>query len=362
MQDELTIVKYSMEVLRWFRYWTLWMSRRYTVTLGHGITVYNDMFDHMDHIMRDIAKKKTPWKEGLYFAVKLGRQKVSKYFTEVTSTTGMLIISTLMLDRFRKVQLFRNWDKGTDIHPADGTLYTAQYNEVFLKYVENEYWAKHRCLLVIKCKSVPNNNLFSSATASGSSQSYFDQYDLSSDVGEQITPNNVAEMTSGRSDRIAHLLTVVRLYLNSPLESPKNWGLINPSLNDYLSNWVEISSSFWIPAITDWWWQQEETHSVYANHSHVARNIFTSILHGVRVEDSVSLGRDVISWRLSKTTSKTLREDVVVRQLALAIIGILGGDDPASDMINTENDSKLKREAEERKIHSIAKVYDVLEM
>jgi len=53
------------------------MSKRYTVTLHHVITVYNDMFDHMDGVMRALAKKKTQWKEDLFFAVKLARRKLS---------------------------------------------------------------------------------------------------------------------------------------------------------------------------------------------------------------------------------------------------------------------------------------------
>ena len=51
-QDEWTIVKYVMEVLRPFQYWTVWMSKRHTVTLHHVITVYNDRLDHMDGVMR----------------------------------------------------------------------------------------------------------------------------------------------------------------------------------------------------------------------------------------------------------------------------------------------------------------------
>jgi len=50
-QDEWTIVKYVVEVLRPFQYWTLWMSKRHSVTLHHVITVYYDMFDHMDGMM-----------------------------------------------------------------------------------------------------------------------------------------------------------------------------------------------------------------------------------------------------------------------------------------------------------------------
>jgi hypothetical protein len=70
-QDEWMIVIYVMEVLRPFRDWTLWMSKRHTVTLHHVITVYNDMFDHQEGMMRALAKKKTPWNEDLFFAVKL---------------------------------------------------------------------------------------------------------------------------------------------------------------------------------------------------------------------------------------------------------------------------------------------------
>jgi len=54
-QDKWTIVKYVMEVLGPFRYWTIWMLKRHTVTLHYVITVYNDMFDHMDGVMRALA-------------------------------------------------------------------------------------------------------------------------------------------------------------------------------------------------------------------------------------------------------------------------------------------------------------------
>jgi hypothetical protein len=73
-QDEWMMVKYVIEVLRPFRYWTLWMSKWHIVTLHHVITMFNDMFNHMDSVMRAVAKKKTSWMEDLFFAVKLARQ------------------------------------------------------------------------------------------------------------------------------------------------------------------------------------------------------------------------------------------------------------------------------------------------
>jgi len=50
-QDEWTIAMYLMEVVRRLEYCTMWMSKGHTVTLHHVITVYNDMFDHMDGVM-----------------------------------------------------------------------------------------------------------------------------------------------------------------------------------------------------------------------------------------------------------------------------------------------------------------------
>jgi len=125
---------------------------------------------------------------------------------------------------------------------------------------------------------------------------------------------------------------------------------------------MEISSTFCIPDITDWWCQQEETHSKYADLSNVARDIFCIIAHGVGVVANDSLGQDVIGWRQSKTTGETLREKVVVRKFNGTNNGILAGDDPALDTTYTENDSEMQKEVDERNLHRIAKVHDILEM
>jgi len=123
-----------------------------------------------------------------------------------------------------------------DINSEDETSYTTQYQAAVLKYMENEYCAKHRCVLVKKLESLPSRNIIPCATASGSCQSCFDTYDLSSDNEEYITPNNVAEMAPRLSDCAARLLTSARRYLNSPPEAAMNWGQINPNLNDYHSD------------------------------------------------------------------------------------------------------------------------------
>jgi len=109
------------------------------------------------------------------------------------------------------LQSYRKWDQGIDINPEDKTSYTTHYQQAILKYVELEYCAKHRRVPVNKLETIPSSNLVPSATASGSYQSFFDPYYLSSDDEEYLTPNNVAETTPGQSDRAAPMLTAARL-------------------------------------------------------------------------------------------------------------------------------------------------------
>jgi len=148
-----------------------------------------------------------------------------------------------------------------DINPKDETSYTTLYHVALLKYVENEHCAKHRHLLVTKPKTITNDNLVSSAMASRSGQSSYDTYDLSSDDEEFLLANNVAETTPGRSDSAAYSLTPSRLVLHSAPELRQNWGQVNPNHNHYHSDVNENSSTFWLPDITDWWQEQEATHS-----------------------------------------------------------------------------------------------------
>ena len=94
----------------------------------------------------------------------------------------------------------------------------------------------------------------------------------------------------------------------------------------------------------------------------MARDIFSIIPNGVGLEASVSCGREVIGWRQSKTSGETLREEVLLRQFAQANNGILAGDDPVLDSSSTDNNMEMKREVEEKKLHPMAKVHDLLEL
>jgi len=125
-QNTGPIVKYIIEVLSQIWYWTLSMSKMHIVPLHSLITVHNDMCDYMDGIMPAWAKMRTEWKEDLYFAFKIMRQKLCEWYIEVTSTMGMDFISAHILDSFRMLWLFRMWPHGIEKNPPDETFYTTE--------------------------------------------------------------------------------------------------------------------------------------------------------------------------------------------------------------------------------------------
>jgi len=351
-----------MEKFRPFQYWILWMSKMHMVTLHHVIIVYNDMFDQTDGVMASSPKKKTAWKEDFYFGMKFARLKLPKSYGQVTTITGMLEMSAHISEPVRKLRSLRKWDKGMDMDPEDKTFYTTHYQETFVKYVEDEYCAKDRGLPIIEPGSVLCNNLLSSAMASRSGQSSYDPYDMSSDDEEDLMPKNVTETMPGRSDHGTPWLTAGSPNFNSLPKLPQNWGQFDPNHLDYHSDPMVISSTFWIPDITDWWWQHEEMHSKYADLSNIAHDIFSNKPHRVGLEASFSLARDVMCWRQSNPTATTHCETVIVRQFARTINGISACYDPAFDMTNTKHNTEMKSVVEDRTLHRMAKVHDVVEM
>jgi hypothetical protein len=101
---------------------------------------------------------------------------------------------------------------------------------------------------------------------------------------------------------------------------------------------------------------------MYADLSNVARDIFSIIPHRVRVKGRFSLWQNSIGWSQLEPTGETLRNNVDVRKYAQANHGIMAGDKPVLDPTEAENDIELTRDAEERQLHGVAKVLNLLEL
>jgi len=70
----------------------------------------------------------------------------------------------------------------------------------------------------------------------------------------------------------------------------------------------------------------------------------------------------MIGWRQSKTTGETVHDKLAVRQFAQTNSGLLAGDDRVLHPDSTYNDKEVKKEAEDKRLHRMAKVRDFWEI
>ena len=120
----------------------------------------------------------------------------------------------------------------------------------------------------------------------------------------------------------------------------------------------EITASFWYPDVGGWWLKQETSMGEYRDLAKMARDIFSVMPHGVGVESSFCLGRDVIGWRQCRTTGVTLQQKVVVRQWARNNGGLLP--DEVKMSMDSMADPEEKAKEEDKKLDRLATIKDFL--
>jgi hypothetical protein len=355
--EEWRVVEYVLEVLRPFRYWTLWMSKRHSITLHRVIGIYNDMFDHMEGIITALSMKQTQWKIDIRRGMRAARKKLSSYYAEVTPESGLLLILAHMLDPYRKTRTFQVWDKRAGVDPNSSDSYTWQYKKAFLNY-----WDQHYVTKIIESTSQNSDNAKSSDKTQLSdtpSEPSNLAYTFDSDSDDNQSLSALPTTTPRRTSRRENLLRIAHQYLDNSRVDPASFGQTNPGGDDTDgdTNPDLASGCFWSASVAAWWKHQVTHVTEYAPLSQMARNIFAVMPHGVGVEASFSLGRDVIGWRQARTSGATLQQKVVVRQWARSNSGQLA--DASIDRL-TQNDAAAKAKAEQLKLRKLASLTDFL--
>ena len=359
--DEWHTVEYVLEVLTPFRYWTLWLSKRHTITLHRVISIYNEMFDHMEGAMNLLKSKQTAWKKDVHHAVQAAHRKLQGYYAQVTPESGLLLILAALLDPFRKAKTFKLWDSRMNIDPRDPTSYTFQYTEAFLSYWEENYVLSDGPVPGVKI-GMKGNPFIEGETQSseeeplspGESLYFSDSEDADfEETARPIYPG----ITPARASRQERMKDVARSYLSTLPVDIASIDQRRPNIDDLKSEDPdEMTAGFWKPDVAAYWLQQEENFGEYAVLARMARDIFSVIPHGVGVESSFSLGRDLIGWRQSSTNGETLRRKVIVRQYARSNPGLLPRvNDHHRDAAGIE---KKEQKEEDRKLMKLAGIRD----
>ena len=96
-------------------------------------------------------------------------------------------------------------------------------------------------------------------------------------------------------------------YINSVNADPLALGQHPPKTDDLKSeNPQQLTAAIWKPDVAAYCREQEVSCMEYAPLARMACDVFSVIPHGVGVEASFSLGRDVLGWRQCRTSGDTL--------------------------------------------------------
>ena len=312
------------------------------------------MFDHMDSVLKALSKKKIQWKRDIHRAVRCARTKLRKYYAKVTPETGLILILATMLDPFTKGQIFEGWDKEMGVGSGDQTSYSRQYSDAFLDYWEKQY-VDIDMAKIGKAKDVEQQLI--PRTEKSIRRIYLLD---SSDEEDDCQIQETIQCTPRTSSRKSHLMQQARQYLANV---PVNIQSLQPEplevQDDLMSNDPEeITASFWYPDVGGWWLKQETSMGEYRDLAKMARDIFSVMPHGVGVESSFCLGRDVIGWRQCRTTGVTLQQKVVVRQWARNNGGLLP--DEVKMSMDSMADPEEKAKEEDKKLDRLATIKDFL--
>ena len=304
--------------------------------------------------MRSLEGQRTAWKVDVRRAVRASHKKLQSYYSEVTPESGLLLILAALLDSFRKTKTFRAWDANMNIDPKDSESYTAQYTEAFMDYWEEMYVVPQCAPQARKEDSdsgeTKTDAMYDSSSTSRSASPDVAYFSKSSDdfTHEPDTPA-CPPITPARALQQDRLMEVASKYINSVNADPAALGQHPPKTDDLKSdNLLELTAAFWKTDVAAYWRMQEDSCTEYAPLARMARDIFSVIPHGVGVEASLSLGRDVVGWRQCRTSGDTLQKKVIVRQFARSNPGIVAGagaslenDAAAGQNEQKEEDKKL---------------------
>ena len=363
-EDEWQAVEYVLEVLTPFRYWTLWMSKRHTITLHRVISIYNEMFDHLEGAMRSFKGKCTAWKVDVRRTVRASHKKLQCYYSEVTPESGLLLILAALLDPFRKTKTFRTWDAGMNIDPKDSESYTAQYTEAFIDYWEEMYVvpqcapkSRKEDLDSHETKSDMDSAMFDSSTSRSASPDVAYFRERSDDFADSSGTPACPPITPARVLPQDRLMEVARKYIKSVNADPAALGQHPPKTDNLKSeNPQELTAAFWKPDVAAYWQEHEDSCTEYAPLARMARDVFSVIPHGIGVEASFSLGCDVLGWRQCRTSGDMLQKKVIVRQFSRSNPGILAGADIG--LPNNATAAQNEQKEEDKKLLKLAGISD----
>lgn len=109
--EEWRQIDYLLCITQPFYKWTTGLSKIKDVTVHNVFRVYNKLFDHLEASIRQLERKRVPWKQAMLRALYAGKEKLSVYYNKTEQIHGNLYAIGTILAPQHKLQFFskRDW-------------------------------------------------------------------------------------------------------------------------------------------------------------------------------------------------------------------------------------------------------------
>jgi hypothetical protein len=111
--DEWRQIEYLLWITHPFFKFTTLLSKTKDVTIHSVFSIYNKLFDHLEASVRQLRRKKVPWKQQMLGALELAEKKLRDYYTMTDDQDlgDIYAIGTILAPR-HKLQFFStpDWD------------------------------------------------------------------------------------------------------------------------------------------------------------------------------------------------------------------------------------------------------------
>ena len=75
--------------------------------------VYNKLFHYLEQLIKQLRRKRVPWKKEMLYTLKAGRIKLDKYYSQTDYIRGHIYIISTILVPVNKFKFFltKDWDQ-----------------------------------------------------------------------------------------------------------------------------------------------------------------------------------------------------------------------------------------------------------
>ncbi|OQE58765.1 hypothetical protein PENNAL_c0360G08151, partial [Penicillium nalgiovense] len=110
--EEWRQIEYLLWITQPFFKFTSLLSQTKDVTIYLVFSIYNKLFDHLEKSIRQLQRKKVPWKQLMLAALYAAKRKLSQYYSMTDQIPGDLYAIGTIIAPQQKLQFFstKDWD------------------------------------------------------------------------------------------------------------------------------------------------------------------------------------------------------------------------------------------------------------